>query len=152
MRFLIRRRLDRVSGLLRSTALPRSHILLAKKQRSALWFIFHFRPLGTVPGIAPVLLVGLNVKFDLVQTMQAAHPQFYQPFFPTPGASGGAGLSFAYFSGVGILGIYVMSWRLITYYLSLISGAISLVYALKNGWLERHKLEGDWDVNGDSGS
>ena len=35
-----------------------------------------------------------------------------------------------------------MSWRLITYYLSLISGAISLVYALKNGWLERHKLEG----------
>lgn len=162
LRFLDRRRrLDRWAKRVTEEVqrYREAMVLLAKKQRSALWwsFFFTFAYWGLYLAIAPVLLVGLNVKFDLVQTMVAQLIlNFIQPFFPTPGASGGAELSFAYFfRGVvpgGILGIYVMSWRLITYYLSLISGAISLVYALKNGWLERHKLEGDWDVKGDSGS
>lgn len=119
-------------------------LLLGQQQRSAVWWsvLLTFVYWGLYLAIAPVLLLGLNVEFNLVQTMIAQLLlNFIQPFFPTPGASGGAELSFAYFfRGVvplGVLGIYVMAWRLITYYLSLVFGAFALLYAVHKGWLER---------------
>jgi uncharacterized protein (TIRG00374 family) len=127
--------------------------LLGKQKRSALWWsvLLTFVYWGLYLAIAPVLLLGLNVEFNLVQTMIAQLIlNFIQPFFPTPGASGGAELSFAYFfQGVvprWSLGIYVMAWRLITYYFSLITGAISLVYAVHKGWLERNKFNTTWQA------
>lgn len=127
--------------------------LLAQQRRTALWWsvLLTFAYWGFYLAIAPVLLLGLNIEFNLVQTMIAQLLlNFIQPFFPTPGASGGAELSFAYFfQGVvprWALGIYVMAWRFITYYLSLVFGAISLVYAMHKGWLERNKLNTTWEV------
>ncbi len=121
--------------------------LLAQDKCSALWWSFALTVIywAASLAIAPSLLAGLNVKFALVRvTVVQLLLNFIQPFFPTPGASGGAELSFAFFFKdivpKRLLGIYVLAWRLVSYYISLVLGAFSIVYALKHGWLERNKF------------
>jgi hypothetical protein len=122
--------------------------LLSQNRCSALWLAFAWTLVywALYLAIVPTLLAGLNVSFDLVQVMESQLLlNFIQPFFPTPGASGGAELTFAFFFRnvvpKGLLGIFVMAWRLATYYLSLICGAVAIVYALRRGWLERNQFE-----------
>lgn len=77
--------------------------------------------------VAPLLILslGLPVPWEQVIAAQVIF-NFAQIFFPTPGGSGGAELGMAYlFRGMvpsEDLGLFVLGWRFITFYLSLALG------------------------------
>ena len=87
--------------------------------------------------IVPVLILGLEGHVDTFPVMLAQLVfNLLQGFIPTPGSSGGAEILFAYlFSGfvssrhLAALTVY---WRIITFYASLVVGAILLF------WVARH--------------
>jgi uncharacterized protein (TIRG00374 family) len=86
-------------------------------------------------GMLPVLARGLGVVADPVFLVSS---QFILtlalPFIPVPGASGALELAMAaMYKGVipkAVLGLFILCWRLFTYYLLLILGAISALGSL----------------------
>ncbi|MGI6366594.1 MAG: lysylphosphatidylglycerol synthase transmembrane domain-containing protein [Bacillota bacterium] len=86
-------------------------------------------------GILPVLARGLGVGADPAQLISRQFAlTLALPFIPVPGASGALELAMAgVYQGViprGVLGIFVLSWRLVTYYLPLLIGALAALGSL----------------------
>lgn len=87
--------------------------------------------------VAPALLRGLGVLAPLgaVTAIQVAF-NLFQPVIPTPGASGGAEIAFAYLFRAIVpasrLWLFVALWRVLTFHLSLVVGALfSLAWLLR---------------------
>lgn len=86
-------------------------------------------------GILPVLARGLGVIVDpeLLISRQFALT-LALPFIPVPGASGALELAMAgVYQGViprSVLGIFILSWRLVTYYMPLLLGALAALGSL----------------------
>jgi len=86
--------------------------------------------------IAPVILLGLGKP---VPYFQAVIWQFVIQmiivYLPLPGGSGAAELGlaslFVYFVPPSVLGIFVLVWRLLTYYVSLFFGGLIALGNLK---------------------
>jgi hypothetical protein len=86
-------------------------------------------------GMLPVLARGLGVVADPVTLVSS---QFVLtlalPFIPVPGASGALELAMAaMYKGIipkAILGLFILCWRLFTYYLLLILGAVTALGSL----------------------
>lgn len=83
----------------------------------------------------PVLARGLGVGADPVTLVSS---QFVLtlalPFIPVPGASGAMELAMAaMYNGLmpkAVLGLFILCWRLFTYYLLLILGAVTALGSL----------------------
>ena len=86
-------------------------------------------------GLLPVLARGLGVVTDPIGLISS---QFVLtlalPFIPVPGASGALELAMAaMYRGImprAVLGLFILSWRVFTYYLLLIMGAVSTLGSL----------------------
>lgn len=86
-------------------------------------------------GMLPVLARGLGVVADPVSLVSS---QFVitlaLPFIPVPGASGALELAMAAMYKeiipIAVLGLFILCWRLFTYYLLLVLGAISALGSL----------------------
>jgi uncharacterized protein (TIRG00374 family) len=80
---------------------------------------------------------GIQLDFALVIALQVLI-FFLLPFLPTPGGSGAAEVGFAslfsFFVPAHLLGIYVGGWRLFTYYLNMLIGALLSINLLKE-WI-----------------
>jgi len=103
-------------------------ILLATFYTTIFWGLFFT--------IAPLILWGINVKFNLVHVlMLQVIFYFILPYLPTPGGSGVAefGLAslFSFFVPNYLLGLFVTSWRFIFFYFNLIIGFIILLLEIK---------------------
>ncbi len=100
------------------------------------WFLYF--------SIAPLLLVamGIQLNYALVMVIQILI-FFVLPFLPTPGGSGAAELGFAslfsFFVPEHMLGIYVGGWRLFTFYINILIGALLSLSELR-GWAAQEKL------------
>jgi len=96
---------------------------------TALYWLLYF-------SIAPLLLLAMDIQlnFLLVIIIQVII-FFLLPFLPTPGGSGAAEIGFAslfsFFVPAHLLGIYVGGWRLFTFYLNILIGAILSLTVLK---------------------
>ena len=92
------------------------------------WFLYF--------SIAPLLLLAMDfqLNYALVMVIQVLI-FFIIPFLPVPGGSGAAELGFAslfsFFVPSHLLGIYVGGWRLFTFYLNILTGAILSLVALR---------------------
>lgn len=87
-------------------------------------------------GILPVLARGLGIRVDPILLISRQFTlTLALPFIPVPGASGALELGMAgVYQGVvprASLGIFILSWRLVTYYLLLLLGALA---ALRSLW------------------
>ncbi|MEA1940553.1 MAG: lysylphosphatidylglycerol synthase transmembrane domain-containing protein [Candidatus Caldatribacteriota bacterium] len=91
---------------------------------------------GTFFTIAPLILWGLGIKFNLshILLMQIIF-YFILPYMPTPGGSGTAEVSFAslfsFFVPNYLLGLFVSIWRFIFFYFNLIIGLIVISLEIK---------------------
>ncbi len=100
------------------------------------WFLYFF--------IAPLLLVamGIQLNYALVMVIQVLI-FFVLPFLPTPGGSGAAELGFvslfSFFVPEHLLGIYVGGWRLFTFYINILIGALFSLSELRK-WAAQEKL------------
>ncbi|MDI6689126.1 MAG: flippase-like domain-containing protein [Actinomycetota bacterium] len=86
--------------------------------------------------IAPLLLLGLRVKINVVQVLFYQFVLFFLiPLSPTPGGSGAAELGFAALLASlvpkHLLAVFVLLWRFLTYYLNLVVGGAILVLFLR---------------------
>lgn len=85
--------------------------------------------------IAPLILKGFGLKIYLFNLILIQIPIFFLLFYvPTPGGSGASellfSLVFAPYVPKYILGIFIIIWRLLTHYFTLIIGGFVLVYVL----------------------
>ncbi|MCX7845214.1 MAG: flippase-like domain-containing protein [Dictyoglomaceae bacterium] len=85
--------------------------------------------------IAPFILKGFGLKIYLSSLILIQIPIFFLLFYvPTPGGSGVSellfSLAFAPYVPRHILGIFIIVWRLLTHYFTLITGGFVLVYVL----------------------
>ena len=100
------------------------------------WFLYFL--------IAPLLLLAMGIQLDyaLIMIIQVLI-FFVLPFLPTPGGSGAAELGFAslfsFFVPENLLGIYVGGWRLFTFYINIIIGALLSLVELKK-WAAKEKI------------
>ena len=100
------------------------------------WFLYF--------SIATLLLLAMEIQVDyaLVMIIQVLI-FFVLPFLPTPGGSGAAELGFvslfSFFVAEHLLGIYVGGWRLFTFYINIIIGAVLSLFELKK-WAEQEKI------------
>lgn len=83
----------------------------------------------------PVLARGLGVSVDPALLISRQFSlTLALPFIPVPGASGALELAMAgVYQGVvprGVLGIFILSWRVVTYYLPLLLGAMAALGSL----------------------
>lgn len=84
---------------------------------------------GIYYSIAPVLLAGFGV-LSVIKTaiMWQVMIMLVLPYVPVPGGSGavefGLATLFASFVPASVLGVFIVVWRLFTYYLTLIFGAV----------------------------
>ena len=91
--------------------------------------------------IAPVILLGLGVEPSFWQAF-VVQTVFYLilPYIPTPGGSGLAEIGFAaLFSSFvpgGVVGLLVLVWRFMTFYVVLIIGGVILLKILANSAIE----------------
>ncbi len=126
--------------------------LLSTGRRNFAWAIFYTLLYWIFYlAIAPIILLGLNVKVNLVRVLLAQIVfNIVQPFIPTPGGSGGSEVGFAYlFRGVvprGKIGIFVGAWRFFTFWASLIVGGFFFMrffrgYILSNGNIDDNEDE-----------
>lgn len=89
--------------------------------------------------LAPILLIGIGVTdVPITQAMALGMAIAYLlPFAPTPGASGIAEVvSSAIFLTVcpkHLLGVYILLWRFLTFYMGVILGAVVILRMLKAG-------------------
>ena len=84
---------------------------------------------GIFYAIAPVILAGMGVVVDIRTTIAwQVMIMLVIPYVPIPGGSGvaefGLATLFAAFVPSSVLGVFILSWRFFTYYLTLIFGAI----------------------------
>ena len=100
------------------------------------WFLYF--------SIAPLLLLAMEIQLDyaLVMIIQVLI-FFVLPFLPTPGGSGAAELGFvslfSFFVAEHLLGIYVGGWRLFTFYINIIIGAVLSLFELRK-WAGQEKI------------
>ncbi|HKK83081.1 MAG TPA: lysylphosphatidylglycerol synthase transmembrane domain-containing protein [Atribacterota bacterium] len=100
------------------------------------WFLYFL--------IAPLLLLAMGIQLDyaLIMIIQVLI-FFVLPFLPTPGGSGAAELGFAslfsFFVPENLLGIYVGGWRLFTFYINIIIGALLSLVELRK-WAAQEKI------------
>ncbi len=100
------------------------------------WFLYFL--------IAPLLLLAMGIQLDyaLIMIIQVLI-FFVLPFLPTPGGSGVAELGFAslfsFFVPENLLGIYVGGWRLFTFYINIIIGALLSLVELRK-WAAQEKI------------
>jgi uncharacterized protein (TIRG00374 family) len=115
------------------------HLLLNHPREITLAFFYTFLYWFCYFSIAPLLLLALEIQLDfaLVIALQVLI-FFLLPFLPTPGGSGAAEVGFAslfsFFVPAHLLGIYVGGWRLFTFYLNIIIGALLSLNLLKD-WM-----------------
>lgn len=113
------------------------HLLLSHPREIILAFFYTFLYWFCYFSIAPLLLLALKIQlnFALVIALQVLI-FFLLPFLPTPGGSGAAEVGFAslfsFFVPAHLLGIYVGGWRLFTFYLNIIIGALLSLNLLKD--------------------
>jgi glycosyltransferase 2 family protein len=94
--------------------------------------------------IAPLLLLAMRIQLDYALIMIIQILIFFVlPFLPTPGGSGAAELGFAslfsFFVPEHLLGIYVGGWRLFTFYINIINGALLTLVELRK-WAAQEKV------------
>ncbi|MGB9788669.1 lysylphosphatidylglycerol synthase transmembrane domain-containing protein [Dictyoglomus turgidum] len=99
------------------------------------FFFFNLLSWITYFLIAPVLMSAFNLKVNYLSVVLVQIPIFFMMFYvPSPGGSGAIeiliSLGFAPFVPKYILGIFIILWRTLTHYLTLLAGAIVLVYIL----------------------
>lgn len=115
------------------------HLLLSHPREIILAFFYTFLYWFCYFSVAPLLLLALEMQLDfaLVIALQVLI-FFLLPFLPTPGGSGAAEVGFAslfsFFVPAHLLGIYVGGWRLFTFYLNMLIGALLSLNLLKD-WL-----------------
>ncbi|MCS7202751.1 MAG: flippase-like domain-containing protein [Dictyoglomus sp.] len=85
--------------------------------------------------IAPIILKGFGLRIYFLNLILIQIPIFFLLFYvPTPGGSGASellfSLAFAPYVPKYILGIFIIIWRLLTHYFTLIIGGFVLVYIL----------------------
>lgn len=85
--------------------------------------------------IAPVILIGLGSQPHFAQAFIMQTIMFLiLPYIPTPGASGVAELAFAAFFSpfvpIHLLGILAIAWRLLTFYMMIIFGSMTVLREL----------------------
>jgi len=108
------------------------------------WFLYFL--------IAPLLLLAMGIKLDYVLVMIIQVLIFFVlPFLPTPGGSGAAELGFAslfsFFVPEHLLGIYVGGWRLFTFYINILIGALFSFLELRSWAVQERILESNNDKN-----
>lgn len=99
------------------------------------FFLFNLLSWITYFLIAPVLMSAFNLQVNYISVVLVQVPIFFMMFYvPSPGGSGAIeillSLAFAPFVPKYILGIFIILWRTLTHYLTLLVGAIVLVYIL----------------------
>lgn len=112
---------------------------LAAQRKLVLLFTFIFTALFWVLFfmIAPVILLGLGGKpeFGRALIMQMIM-YLILPYVPTPGASGAAELGFAAFFApfvpLHLLGLLLISWRFLTFYIFILVGSLTTLRMMKN--------------------
>lgn len=110
-----------------------------RKGRLALAFLATLFTMGFYFLLAPVLLRGLGITdVPLTKAMALGMAIAYLlPFVPTPGASGFAEVvSSALFLTVcpkRLLGVYVLLWRFLTFYIGVMLGATVILRMLRRG-------------------
>ncbi|MGE4413097.1 MAG: YbhN family protein, partial [Candidatus Caldatribacteriota bacterium] len=115
------------------------HLLLNHPREIILAFFYTFLYWFCYFSVAPLLLLALEMQLDfaLVIALQVLI-FFLLPFLPTPGGSGAAEVGFAslfsFFVPAHLLGIYVGGWRLFTFYLNMLIGALLSLNLLKD-WI-----------------
>ncbi len=85
--------------------------------------------------IPPLILMGFGLKIYLLNLVLIQIPIFFLLFYvPTPGGSGASellfSLAFAPYVPKYILGIFIIIWRLLTHYFTLIIGGFVFIYVL----------------------
>ena len=117
------------------------HLLLKHPEKIVMAFLYTFLYWLIYFSIAPLLLLAMEIQlaFTLVLAIQILI-FFLLPYLPTPGGSGAAELGFvslfSFFMPSHLLGIYVGGWRLFTFYLNIIIGALLSLSLLKD-WMVR---------------
>jgi len=112
------------TGIIKLTADNQSSLIWTSVFTVIYWLLFF--------SIAPVILLGLGVKPSFGQAF-VVQTVFYLilPYIPTPGASGLAEIGFAaLFSSFvpgGVVGLLVLVWRFMTFYVVLIIGGLVLL-------------------------
>lgn len=111
-------------------------IILAFLYTAMYWFLFFL--------IAPLLLSAMGIELDFVLVIIIQVLIFFVlPFLPTPGGSGAAELGFvslfSFFVPEHLLGIYVGGWRLFTFYINILIGALLSLFELRK-WAEQESI------------
>jgi uncharacterized protein (TIRG00374 family) len=111
----------------------------ARKRRILLALVFTAAGTATNALIAPVLLTGLNVEFDMANVYLAQFIIFFIAYFgPTPGASGISEFSsFWMLTSLhiqpNILGIYTVLWRFFTSFIGVAVGGLVVLSLIPRG-------------------
>jgi uncharacterized protein (TIRG00374 family) len=116
----------------------------AKKRRVLLALAFTLAGIATNASIAPVLLAGLGVEYDLINVYLVQFVLLFIAYFgPTPGASGIVEFSnYWMLSSLSIqsnmLGIYTLLWRFFTSFIAVAVGGLTVL-----SLISRRKVQGD---------
>ncbi len=123
--------------------------LYFSKQKSKLFLAFLVTVISYIClfFIAPVMLIGLGEKPPILETVYLQLVLKFLLFFvPTPGASGVSEAAFVSLfkrvSPAHLLGIYVVLWRLFTFYIGAAIGGFVIVRMLQKGEeeeIEKHR-------------
>ncbi|MFW6409535.1 MAG: lysylphosphatidylglycerol synthase transmembrane domain-containing protein [Halanaerobiales bacterium] len=119
--------------------------LLTEKENFFYVLFYTFLYWGFYFSLAPILIKGLGVNTPLIPVILSQLVfNFIQPVIPTPGASGGAELSFAYFFKFILparyLGVFVALWRFFVYYASFVVGGLFFINLIRySGFLQKSR-------------
>jgi len=100
------------------------------------FFIFNLLSWITYFLIAPLLMLGFQMEVNNILSIVLVQiPIFFLLFYvPTPGVSGAVelllSLGFSPFIPKYVLGIFIILWRFLTHYFTLITGAFATIYIL----------------------
>jgi|GEM_PF-517048 len=106
-------------------------ILFFQKPQYLVWNIGCYMVQYTlIFSVAYFVLAAMGVKADYLQVLGTQAPLFYVfSFVPSPGASGGVEVSmasvFARFVGAYRVGMFVLLWRAVTFYLPMVIGGVT---------------------------
>lgn len=114
-------------------------ILFLRKPQYLIWNIvcYMFNYLFTF-SVAYFVLLSLGVHPSYLEVVGAQIPLYYIfSFIPSPGASGGVEITlasvFLRFAGARRLGMFILLWRIITYYFPMLVGGASFFQLLGEG-------------------
>lgn len=113
------------------------HLLLRHPKEISMAFLYTFLYWLCYFSVAPLLLLAMEIKLDFILAMAIQILIFFfLPYLPAPGGSGAAELGFAslfsFFVPSHMLGIYVGGWRLFTFYIQMVIGALLSLGILKD--------------------